>query len=84
MTNGNAVKHYHYHLRPQPSEEVDFNSLVIRYPVNVQSKEKKILRSYHKLMKKGLMTEKHFKSQLMRSKIYYLTTICVLSIKAPY
>ena len=69
-------------LTPTTSEEVDFNSLVIRYPVNVQSKEKKILQSYHKLMKKGLMTEKHFKSQLMRSKIYYLV-FCVLSIKAP-
>ena len=69
-------------LTPSTREEVEFNSLVIRYPVNVQSKEKKILRSYHKLKKRELITEKHSELQLIRHRIYYIV-FRVLSIKAP-
>src|SRR4051794_35853704 len=45
-------------LTPSTRERVEFDSLVIIYPINVQSKEKKILRSYHKLKKRELMIEK--------------------------
>jgi hypothetical protein len=68
-------------LTPSTREQVEFNTLVIRYPVNVQSREKKMLGSYHRLKKRELTTER-YELQLKRDRIYYIV-FRVLSIKAP-